>query len=60
MIELIWYALGMDSGRVTVHNPVDNMPLLARVIGHIKVPAEVKRIMRTGLLKKLKGDGKLI
>jgi len=47
----------MDSGRVTVHNPVENIQLLGRVIGLIKVPTEAKR---TGLLKKLKGNGELV
>jgi len=47
----------MDSGRVTVHNPVEIIQLLARVIGLIKVLLEA---MRTGLLKKLKGNGELV
>ena len=58
--ELIWYIVDMDSERVTVHISVENMPLLARVVHRMKVLAEVKLILRTGLLKKLTGNGELI
>lgn len=55
-----WTLNGTLLGIVTVHNLMENITLLADTIERTRAPAGVKRTTRTGLLKKLKGDGELI